>query len=136
MKANELRLGNIVDYFGKPKFVKKIETHSAIYIGGADSMNELVNTYNNQDAFEGVELSEDWLLALGFTKTTTNYFELGVADASFDYKISHQFIFFNRHFVPVKDKPLKYVHQLQNLYFSLTGIELICIYENFFSDLR
>ena len=70
------------------------------------------------DDFEPIPLTEEWLLKFGFKKDKvdeTYYkdnFEIMLPNF-FQYKISL-----------ISDALVKHVHQLQNLYFALTGQEL------------
>ena len=75
-----------------------------------------------------IPLTEEWLIKFGFEKITNDYIS-----GDFEYSITDCLIDGNMEFVYVcsKDATLeskcqlpKYVHQLQNLYFTLTGEEL------------
>jgi hypothetical protein len=75
---------------------------------------------------EPIPLTEKWLLDFGFTKSIAEYrlkisndtYTAIVIDNRFDSMINNdgQWCFF--------DANIKYVHQLQNLYFALTNKEL------------
>lgn len=129
MKAEELRLGNIVN-LGKPEeIIWKID-----FKRGKGS---LPNGYE-VDLFTPIPLTEEWLLKFGFEKETGKlkrfnramssppldvvgdfyvrsdnalYFE--VVNGEFEFRIWNGTLC-----------KIKYVHQLQNLYFALTGEEL------------
>ena len=67
--------------------------------------------------YKPIQLTEEWLVKFGFIKRTPTgyYFDMGRMSINlpdFEYKNIR---------IDVK---LKYVHQLQNLYFALTGEEL------------
>ena len=79
----------------------------------------------------GIPLIEEWLLKLGFefivkqqiysllfNKEDEDYFQLKPSKDAFSPVIVIDCIF------PHPYKPFKYVHQLQNFYFALTGEEL------------
>lgn len=69
--------------------------------------------------FSPIPITEEWLLKFGFENYLT-YWHLYHDDICFD--ISRNFHFqIEEYNYPFK---LQYVHQLQNLYFSLTGEEL------------
>jgi hypothetical protein len=100
MKANELRLGNYVyDNLGGVLKIKGISLDSTL------------------SHIKPIPLTEEWFLKFGFHKKYKSY-EKG--DFSFinggynklAYKLS------------IIENTPKYVHQLQNLYFALTGEEL------------
>ena len=84
--------------------------------------------------FEPVPITEDWLIRFGFEKSKGNFsidFNLGYLEL--EYHVIMDLWEFN--IVNVGDSwddpvsmPLKspqFIHQLQNLYFSLTGEELV-----------
>lgn len=122
LKENELRIGNLFLADGKVEEVENI-----------------CNGYINPFTYEGIEwnmskqeplaLTEEWLLKFGFKKgerqssgyygylngviELDNDFNLGLYDGRMD---DHE----TKSFYP----PIEYVHQLQNLYFALTGEEL------------
>lgn len=112
MRASELRIGNWVYLFGDP--VQLTKEH-IIYLLGKDSLPE------------SVTLTEEWLLKFGFEKLSN--FEEQYMEEDYVWQIdverSPSLILSNGIFhednYGVK---LEYVHQLQNLYFALTGEEL------------
>jgi hypothetical protein len=110
MKASELRIGNYVKFKGcgdKPFKVFRIDTTES-------------STFTTA---EPITLTEEWLLRLGF-------------EAKGKARI-HKFIVIwleNEEFVFALRDPFKgtthltkiqHIHQLQNLYFALTGEELV-----------
>jgi hypothetical protein len=117
MKASELRLGNLV------MDGKEIEQVNARMI---DMLVKI------EADFDPIPLTEEWLLKLGFKQcgyemlswkheTLLPSFNLdGINWADFD-EPDYQFLNYK-----VADEILRidYVHQLQNLYFALTGEEL------------
>jgi hypothetical protein len=124
MKAQDLRIGNLV--YGVSD---RIETVSAIYGDNRIQTHipQLAESYYEEDValFEPIPLSEDILLRLGFEKVKSDYEEAETYDfylgiiyfnmANTSTKISGKYCL---SFIP------DYVHQLQNLYFALTGTEL------------
>lgn len=110
LKAEELRLGN---------FATNTEENQCIRVGLGDLIliNRQPNTYN------AIPLDEEWLLKLGFTKHHDNYYnDVLMIDAEFDFKTYPNQI--GSAIKPANSQKIKYVHQLQNLYFALTGKEL------------
>jgi hypothetical protein len=113
MKATELRIGNLVyDNLGGTLKIKGISLESDL------------------SHIKPIPLTEEWLLKFGFIKENFHYvidkdkyhtFSILIGIISFpfiksnDKVISENFSFYG----------IKYVHQLQNLYFALTGKELI-----------
>lgn len=116
IKSEELRVGNILKE-GKIKSIYYDNT-----VGLDDS-----NTYHLED-LNSIPLTEDWLKRFGFVYH-------GVEGFSCDEKSTLKFYFstgnglmcniFYRRTTPSDNvKGCFYVHQLQNLYFALTGEDL------------
>lgn len=107
MKASELRIGNFVLVKDRDNFSFQVNEDS------------ISNFAKGNLEIRHVPLTEEWLLKFGFNKNNmmgeTNFNKGGLY-------ISDDFIFVYYHGNRVY---LKYVHQLQNLYFALTGDELI-----------
>lgn len=110
MEARELRLGN---------FVSIQEGHIEFPL----TKWRFERVLNGYYEVEPIHLTEEWLVKFGFEKTGHYhwngpvYFELaGYKDGTFVNAINC-----NEYH---NGEPIKYVHQLQNLYFALTGKEL------------
>ena len=121
MKANELRIGNLIsDINGNLCLVKTIRED--LIIAKYYSVGYCIG---DEEQFNKVELTEELLLKFGFEeKSKSKNFYLG----NFRFHISKPanydgFIFCDGYDV-ITDR-IKYVHQLQNLYFALIGEELI-----------
>ena len=124
MKANELRIGNLVNY-NEGGIFKVI----GIYEFGLDVEDNIEATYMEYENFHPISLTEERLLKFGFSIINENS-----AGKEYGYVIdgvySSALTFI--HWKTTKnagkffrgDLQLKYVHQLQNLYFALTGQEL------------
>lgn len=123
MKANELRIGNYLNYRDKERILIvsnlgsfRFETicHNTGVIYGSDDASE----------YNGIPLTEDWLLKFGFTLdigvgvwfSTQKHFPIWNAYSVIPY----QYTLDN----PSHNINISTVHQLQNLYFALTGDEL------------
>jgi len=137
MKANELRIGNTVkDSFGQIGNVINISSKS---VSIKHPYSVLKTSYSG---INPVELTEDWLMLVGCSecKTKGEFEYMFVADGDDVYRL---YIFpfdgkwviqlynhydaensydYERVALPI---PCHYVHHLQNLYFALTGEELI-----------
>lgn len=105
MKANELRIGNyVIDEDGK-----------IIRLQSVDDLRYYI-------CYDPIPLTEEWLLRLGFDERGFKWvgdnwmclsgyvLEIGDLDSSTSGMMWHA--------------PCRYVNQLQNLYFALTGEEL------------
>lgn len=126
MNATELRIGNIIQKNGK------------VHYTNAFTIRDIKNlSIDDTDNFEPIPINEDWLLKFGFEciadagdqkrfglkNRKTNYF--------FGIELDHEEIglykqsLFGVETLIYNESFFKYVHQLQNLYFSLTGSELV-----------
>ena len=116
IKANELRIGN---YYKHPTSINDFDVMEDI-----DFISVMVNQ------FKPIPLTEEWLLRLGFTRHHEDYGNDIVMLKScvhqpregMTYKIYPDEL--GSAEMPKNAKRIKYVHQLQNLYFALTGEEL------------
>ena len=125
MKANELRIGNwiLIPYQNSPIAIPAHETQvQGITIFGEILTNntpehEGLKTHYNH--VSGIPLTEKWLLKFGFSDNGAPEW---VRDLS-NYNIGNDTIQYikNDSWKCIK---IRYVHQLQNLYFALTGTEL------------
>jgi hypothetical protein len=117
MKAQELRIGNYAHrVYDSPRNPEDVET---IIIGAISDISETYVCENDNigslKELRPIPLTEEWLVKFRF-----NGWDLG------DYTI----ILTNGNFFTIDcrkpiAKNIKHVHQLQNLYFSLTQKELI-----------
>jgi hypothetical protein len=113
MKANELRIGNYVKGIGH-NIAWLVEGIEKDYIYTSDHWRLL-------SSFEGMPLTEEELINLGLKKVSDRVFMKG------DFGV--ELGFFNFFLIKVDGHVLRignneHVHQLQNLYFALTGEEL------------
>lgn len=116
MNAQELRIGNLVQHkCGAPY---KISAHDLIDI--------IEETFNP----EPIPLTEERLLEFGFEIKDKNY-SLNVGGELFRYAIKDGFVIWKTHRnlwqmneYTNNYTQYEYIHQLQNLYFALTGKEL------------
>ena len=132
MEAKEIRIGNLIQsriplygsWAGRQRFDKEI------YIVGADTFQNDIEKY-----FTGIPLTEDWLLKMGFVQDLkyTDFFapdDIGMMISkkddlygirfSLDVSVTGIFNLFESEPISI----IKYVHQLQNIYYALTGTEL------------
>jgi hypothetical protein len=116
MEANELRIGNMVKYsdqFGEDfDFVIEIGSESC-----------LLENYGELFYYNGLEpilLTPEWLERAGFELKGSRYYHHKYSGLPLEFELGAWFLKIDDH--PYAE-PL-YVHQLQNLYFALTGEEL------------
>lgn len=127
MKAQELRIGNLVKYDNR---IFEIDSIAKVFPTlNTDEFGIGVVDYNN---IEPILLTEEWLFRFGFDKTyelRKNIYCLKEYKAIiYFYKNSRIDLKIGGYEFKDKDRKQKryeYVHQLQNLYFALTGEELI-----------
>ncbi len=112
MKATELRIGNYVMY--EPTIddweEKVITLHSLLQVD------------ISPESYCGIPLTEEWLLKFGFQEVELSIPRKWVIKNGFrlrENKLNKYFFQYKYGFVEVTQ-----IHQLQNLYFALTGEEL------------
>lgn len=116
MKAEELRIGNWVhsDEMGEPM---QVNAHQILF---QTSLKSMLSGF-----IDPIPLTEEWLVDFGFNYENGAYY-LNNIDDSFYVKYcsdeGYGFSFCATTYGFLKEVP--YVHQLQNLYHSLTGTEL------------
>ena len=119
LKESDLRIGNFIKVISSTKTFDPFITQAK----GCDIVRIEEKSFNYWN-YEPVVLNEDWLLKFGFKKT------IGTSECNFTNGSYNIFINslgeVNFYFFKESDwyQKLNYVHELQNLYFSLTGSEL------------
>ena len=115
MTANELRVGNsLID-----------SRNNEIHVVSGNSIHSMQYT-GSTEILKPIPLTEEWLLKFGFKYNSYSSYNLFINDfllvVSFeDYNCN---VFIGVSYDDIDFKHIKHVHQLQNLYFSLTGDEL------------
>lgn len=122
MKASELRIGN---------WFKNLRRNKEV-TAGYNTFYFLSEGPLEEDDIQPIPLTEEWLLKFGFEDDSYAVFRK-VIDKGISISVSFQdyahtmlcdhpvTIWPNDYSIPIK---CQYVHQLQNLYFALTGEEL------------
>jgi len=131
IQAKELRVGNLVRMF----------------LGVTDSGAEYsefyfeLNHFNYLARLEPIPITEEWLLKLGFIEDSFEYIKIISPDGLLGIRLNPYDVDFKEIGVCIFQKDdigiteehenhyvfldsIKYIHQLQNLYFALTGKEL------------
>jgi len=113
--GNELRINNLI--------------YRKFYKNDQKEVREMILPYFSQlDRLEPIPITEEWLLKLGFKNsnmqdcfyTNGNMYGISTSD--------HKFRFIQGNLIcQLVLSEINYVHQLQNLYFALTGKELECV---------
>ena len=123
LKASDLRINNFIsDIHATDKFygvVNKVDKDKVYYNGFVSKIEDV----------RGIPLTDEWLLKLGFELLYTGKFR-----KVYDFAKDLRFGYSDNHglsntqsavtFVGNSFTHIKYVHQLQNLYFALTQREL------------
>lgn len=114
MEAKEIRIGNLVECFQKVNEIVSIDSEDKIV-----KLKE--GTLVHCDDISPIKLTEEWLLKFGFKKNKTGFYSKGRLEfhTKYGWKILENWV---KDWFGVSE--IIYVHQLQNLYFALTGTEL------------
>jgi hypothetical protein len=128
MKASELRIGNLVDLGNRIAKVTEINHLACVVV----DLEETQDTIEDYERVKGIILTEEWLLKFDFHEYIDFGYKTGHFDkvplCGFTYSINTNKVMImhkgnnNSHWLDIE---IKYVHQLQNLYFALTGEELV-----------
>jgi hypothetical protein len=139
MKASELRIGNYVmvenellpNYKNQPLIITSIQQRNDRDFPNSKSVISCdVDKYNSVSQFDEfirpIPLTEEWLLKFGFKKCENGWKTLSICNdwtyLSWERLVGIE-LSVNKHSCMLPN--IKYVHQLQNLFFALTGEELI-----------
>jgi len=119
MEAKELRIGNTILYKGKIIDLSMVGLFQLYYASDTHT-----DSKTDKLQYEPIPLTEAWLLRLGFKEDGNSYsidnpngFALSKGHIE-----SLKRVYFNSWSIMYKWP--ESVHQLQNLYFALTGLEL------------
>jgi hypothetical protein len=125
MKPEELRVGNWI--------ADKAHNDVVFTVYGVTDYHVLIhpNEWEDIDNVQGIPITEEWLLKLGFEYGQSDDEEIGET-GFIKRSTSGDGVFFKNEkldgdyhlYYPYNDAPCWQVHQLQNLYFALTGEEL------------
>ena len=127
MEATELRIGNFI-YKQIPKKDTQLQLVEVLSIDGSFEFLDVKNSESyitekcSLKAFEPIPLTEEWLGKFGFDIKDKDRLDWvkGAFNLERSNEDNNKFCFeVYSHYIP-----LDYVHQLQNLYFALTGEEL------------
>ena len=120
MKIQHLRIGNLVYFNGKQKEVGRVTGILESTTGeNIISLNNRIDVSYLLNDIKPITITKDILLKLGFKKCDMGGYKI--------YTDVYESIDFNSIllcWVNEKKKPIKYVHDLQNLFFCLSRKEL------------
>lgn len=128
MKAAELRIGNKVNRHFENGEPEEIDCSVRDIFDCQRAENEKEFKFS----FSPIPLTEEWLLKFGFTKKGSHYFEFPATSHLLEIQEMKSNLGITFHLITKRrveprsaiGNALKFVHQLQNLYFALTGEEL------------
>jgi hypothetical protein len=118
MKANELRIGNWV--------LKSLKSGNGRKIEGQIGCQDIVRIFENIGSFnyEPIPLTEEWLVRFGFDHCLNGWW---CSKELINVKLSKHGVievFLSGSDTDLAFYGISYLHQLQNLYFAITGEEL------------
>lgn len=123
MDARELRIGNAI-WFDRREKVKWVNSRVI-----AD-----IESQNNECLYSPITLTEEWLDSFGFETDGVTFkikvnglrvvlFQINKSN-NYNDNVNEFTVTVYQHKEAIEISRIKYVHQLQNLYFALTGKEL------------
>ena len=124
MDAKELRIGNwILDHEADPKKTIYYQVEEIQRLSNNKALNQTLGvTYRKGSCWtcdvEPIPLTEEWLVKFGFDNLGA--YGWGIGYFHIRFRNIHKFYFLLEN----RLVRIKYVHQLQNLYFALTNEEL------------
>jgi hypothetical protein len=124
MKANDLRIGNLVNYLIIDEMDERKKWFEVSEID-YDDLRIIQNKHEINQDYQPIQLTEEWLLKFGFKQIKPNHYWFR------DWNSLRFSLIDNNLHCSIGDdecgflyKMIKYVHELQNLYFALTNEEL------------
>lgn len=114
----ELRIGNLVWYEATAHIIKELRLNRCQHVWAKMQNDQYLSGYDDLDP---IELSPEWLERMGFRFNGMGYH----SPNGKLYWYKNSLTINNDGRSKVINKSPRYVHQLQNLYFALTGTELI-----------
>ena len=124
INPKELRIGNLVETYtvwndGRGNWSEPGIRIKEVDLKDLDIMQSPLATYR------AVPITEEWLIKFGFKSQSSAWFEKDQLLFLFGYTDSFgHYLHFAESDRTIVGTGIKYVHQLQNLYYSLTGEEL------------
>jgi hypothetical protein len=126
LKATELRIGNWIKLYGNACQVTSLSNNS-IEVDYASAEHEYTGEGPMIESYEPIPLTPEILQKAGFISGRKYVFQSYEMEAYFELDGDVVKLFCqpnDPHYTDDIAKPIQYVHQLQNLYFAITGVEL------------
>lgn len=131
MKANELRISNLIEYFMEDNHDER-KAWWETYVVDAQTILQL-QTFPEDKDYRAIKITVEWLIKLGFIKHPDRKYYVFKNDINSEFAhLRICDVFGKKEFnVSIGDDDngivfctLKYIHQLQNLFFAVYGEEL------------
>ena len=124
IQANDLRIGDLVNYHDDD-IVFQVTEISKLGIG---VKNDTEETWIEYDRFSPIKLTPELLEKCGFEMDGSYQCPLWKNIKGFEFWDEYGTGAYSYRFMNSFDVELKYLHQIQNLYFTITGSELEVIW--------
>lgn len=122
LKARELRIGNLV-YFMHTTTPEVIQITPRFFssLAGGQTFDEQKKSGESElpEQWQPIGLTEDWLIKFGFEMGAHGFDRI---KGDFIVTLEYEFYYKN-----LRLQEIQYIHQLQNIFFALSGEELILI---------
>ena len=119
IKSNELRLGSIIDFDGMKSVVKEIDNQGVVVFIKETDETEWIDLFQ----FTPISLTEEILLKCGFEKKD-HLFRLHLVNSIYIEFNSECNLWYFDIYMNTSRIELQYLHELQNIYSSITFKEL------------
>lgn len=129
MDVKELRIGNLIHFNGSREEVGVVTgiVESVFDSPATIYLNYRIDITTSTDKTNPIPLTEEWLLRFGFKNTDTGFEIKAWRENDFNIiLVGHKYAVpsSSGFFGLVNTSHINYIHQLQNLYFAITGKEL------------
>ena len=123
LKVGDLRIGNVLFYGDR---IAKVSSVYRTHFVCEEPKTRLVFGNSIQNNFQPIPLTEEWLVKFGFKKDTGDIYHYNFFKACFT---ADNPMWFGQSGCcqdeTIKEN-IKYVHELQNIYYAITNQELTC----------
>lgn len=126
IKISELRIGNFI-YWNIPEKINVVHTIKGITEKRPQTVP--ISLGDSYEEYSGIPITEEWLMKFGCNPQEITHFKFNYWNKEKDFSVDvelngHERFFYYLLHNQDRRKTLVYIHQLQNLYFALTGEEL------------
>jgi hypothetical protein len=117
MKATELRIGNFMGTHNKG------EEDKVLIINAQNILTEAKSNKQGYSRYRPIPLTEEWFEKFDFDKTIVEEYPIFQKDfLTIEYYSDKSIVYFGG--IDVARTTIQYVHQLQNLFYSIANEEL------------